>query len=98
MSNKIKLIFGKNGGGKSLYYDKKKNDPNYISMNYDIENWYIDETKVISQEKYLNKPILEKIKNLKENLYSNNKKEFGKINKSNFYNFLKKINFSEIND
>lgn len=30
MNNKIKLIFGRNGKGKSFYYNKKINDPDFL--------------------------------------------------------------------
>ena len=69
MKNKIKLIFGENGAGKSLYYQQKSSNTDYIALNYDIGNWY-QEIKdknnntishVISQEMYLNLKKREKI-------------------------------------
>lgn len=102
MSNNIKLIFGENGAGKSLYYQNKMLNPLYIALNYDVENWY-KETKdksgkikkyIISQEKYLNSTNEEKIKFLKNKIYKN-RDHFGKVQKKDFYNFLKKINFND---
>ncbi len=102
MDNKIKLIFGQNGEGKSLYYRNKTDDPLCIALNYDIENWYKEindkngKTKdyIISQEKYLNLEKYKRINFLEENIYKN-KKHFGKVNKISFRNFLKKIEFND---
>ncbi len=99
MVNKIKLIFGENGNGKSFYYRNKNDNPLYIALNYDIENWYKEDengkTKnyIISQERYLNSEKYKKINFLEENIYKN-KKHFGKVNKTSFKNFLEKIEFN----
>lgn len=101
MDNKIKLIFGENGDGKSLYYRNKIHNPLYIALNYDVENWYKeikdknDKIKncIVSQEKYLNLEKYKRIETLEENIYKN-KKHFGKINKTSFKNFLEKIEFN----
>lgn len=101
MDNKIKLIFGQNGEGKSFYYREKTHDLLYIALNYDVENWYKEikdkngkiKDYIISQEKYLNLEKYKRINFLEENIYKN-KKHFGKVNKTSFRNFLEKIEFN----
>lgn len=79
-NKKINLIFGENGTGKSWYYSERVKEVNYITLNYDIENWYFDDKKYISQERYLNEPIEKEIKDRQDLLYKN-KEIFGKAKK-----------------
>ena len=91
----IKLIYGNNGGGKSLYSEDQ--DVDSIVLNSYISNWYNDQTHKISELEYISQEprkeiniLVKKLTSAKTSLSSIKGFKF-----NNFNTFLKSINFTK---
>ena len=95
--NKISVIYGENGIGKSLYYQQILTNKNkeYIPFNYDLAKWYDSKSKTFSEFNLKGKEIREEIFNLNNSLFTDLCNETGiKINRKLLDKIIEQINNS----